>query len=242
MIYLLYGSDTRRSREKLNEIIAEYRKKYGDLNIHKFDAEEDEEGKIKNVLEASSLFSPKKLVVIRGLSGAPGKEVIFKIFEHLKDTIVVLWERELSREEFAQIRPYAVKVQEFKETFVRPTDDKAIFRLGDTFFTSPREGLRTLLGMLHEGRDDFNIFSYMANHARTLVTVKHYSGSGKNVSASHGIHPYVIQKASSIVRAIPLERLRGTLRKFFEEDFKIKTGVTKPRDSLVRFLVQRDEL
>lgn len=242
MIYLLYGSDTRRSREKLNEIIAEYRKKYGDLNIHKFDAEEEEEGKIKSALEANSLFSPKKLVVIRGLSKIPGKEVIFKIFNNLKDTIVVLWERELSREEFAQIRPYAVKVQEFKETLVRPTDDKAIFRLGDTFFTSPREGLRTLLGMLHEGHDDFNIFSYLANHARTLVTVKHYSGSGKNVSASHGLHPYVVKKALSVVREIRAEKLHGILRQFFEGDLKAKTGIVKPRDSLLRLLTQGDDM
>lgn len=236
MIYLLYGSDTRRSREKLNEIIAEYRKKYGDLNIHRFDAEEDEEGKIKNALEASSLFSPKKLVVIRGFSKIPEKEAIFKIFDNLKDTIVVLWERELSREEFAQVRPYAVKVQEFKETFVRPTNDKAIFRLGDTFFTSPREGLRTLLGMLHEGRDDFNIFSYLANHARTLVTVKHYSGSGKDVPPSHGIHSYVIKKAAPIVRNMSAEKLKVNMLGFFAEDRKIKVGASKPKDSLLSLL------
>lgn len=237
MIYLLYGSDTRRSREKLNEIIAEYHGKYGDLNVHKFDAEEDGEGEIKNALEASSLFSQKKLVVIRGLSKVPEKEAIFKTFEHLKDTIVVLWERELSKEEFAQILPYAVKVQEFKEALVRPIDDKAIFRLGDTFFTSPREGLRTLLGMLHEGRDDFNIFSYLANHARTLITVKHYSGSGKDVPPSHGIHPYVIKKAAALVRGLSQEKLAASIRQFFAEDHKIKTGISRPRDSLLSLLV-----
>lgn len=236
MIYLLYGSDTRRSREKLNEIIEEYRKKYGDLNIHKFDAEEDEEGKIKNALKASSLFSPKKLVVIRGLSKIPEKGATFKIFEHLKDTIVVLWEGVLSKEEFAQVRPYAVKVQEFREASIRRIDDKAIFRLGDTFFTSPRAGLRTLLGMLHEGRDDFNIFSYLANHARTLVTAKHYSESGKDVSPSHGIHPYVIKKAAVLVRNMSAEKLKINLLGFFAEDHKIKVGASKPKDSLLSLI------
>src|SRR3990167_9003655 len=115
MIYLLYGSDTRASLEKLKEIVDEYRKKYCDLNIHRFDAEEDEPGKIKSVLGASSLFSPKKIVVIREFSKAPEKEIIFQAFECLKDTIVVLWEKELGKEELAEIKPYAAKVQEFKE-------------------------------------------------------------------------------------------------------------------------------
>lgn len=243
MIYLLYGPDTVRSREKLNEIISEYRKKSGDgINFYTFDAEEDDSGEMKRVLAAASLFSSKKIVVLKYLTLSPNKEVLLDELKKIKDsrdTIVFLWERELGEKIVSELRPYCSKTQEFKSGEKLEKPGVTIFELGDTFFISPREGLRALLGLFHAGHDDFNLFSYLVNHARMLLTVKHYIDKGEGVASSHGIHPFVIKKASATVRKLSPEKLESSMRSFLEEDFKIKTGASGPRDSLTFLLTNK---
>ncbi len=243
MIYLLYGSDIVKSRQKLNEIIDEYHDKAGsDLNLYRIDAEEENEGKLREVLETGSLFSAKKLVVVKYFSDSPwGRDQFYKLLEGTKDdsgTTLLLWDRELSEKDVKNLAPYCRKVQEFK-SLRREEPEPSIFRLGDTFFTSSREGLRSLMELLHHGHDDFNLFSYLSNHARTLLTVSHYAENKKPVPSKHGIHPFVIKKASAIVRAISSGRLHQVFQRFFEEDYKIKTGGAKPRDSLFSLLLNQ---
>lgn len=238
MIYLLYGSDTARSREKLNEIIAEYRRKNGaDLSVYSFDAEEDTQEEIKRALETGSLFSNKKVVTLKHLSLSPNKELLLGALENLKDsreTIVFLWERELDEKVAAELRPYCAKMQEFKgvKKYVKPA--ATIFQLGDTFLTSPREGLRSLLGLLHEGHEDFNLFSYLANHARTLAIVKYYTDRREIMPGKYGIHPYVVKKAEGVVRLLPMDAPPRALKSFFEGDYRIKTGRARPKDVLIK--------
>lgn len=238
MIYLLCGSDIRRSREKLSEIIDEYRKKIGtDLSFYSFDAEDDAPEKIKGALETNSLFSSKKIVILKHLSLSLNKEPLLETIDSIKDSheaLVFLWERELDAKRLAELRPYCSKVQEFKVVQRPPAPSSSIFRLGDTFFTSPREGLRLLLGLLHQGHDDFNIFSYLANHARTLAIARHYLDRREPVPAEHGIHPYVVKKAENAARSLSGASLPRALKIFFEEDNRIKTGLSKPRESLIR--------
>ncbi len=241
MIYLLYGSNFQASLEKLNEIIAEYRKKNGDLNIYKFDAEENELEKIKTALQTRSLFSEKKLVVLKHVATSDSKQQIFQILQNLDgDIIVVLWERELDSTGLAELRPHCSKAQEFKSTEKLERPGANIFRLGDTFFSSPREGLRSLLSLLHDGHEDFNLFSYLVNHARVLAVVKYYADRLEPVATKHGIHPYVVKKAGSAIRLISKDALSDTLKSFFEEDHRVKTGLSKPRDSLVKIFLQKD--
>jgi len=114
-----------------------------------------------------------------------------------------------------------------------------VFDLGDTFFSSPRSGLLHMACLLHQGQDEFNLFSYLANHARTLLKVKAYAAADQPIPASTGLHPYVIKKASELVRALSLEDLRRRLQGFFAEDLKIKTGAAKPAESLLRLLLEK---
>lgn len=115
--------------------------------------------------------------------------------------------------------------------------ERTVFELGDTFFSQKKEGLRTLLNLLHQGHDDFNLFSYLSNHARTLFIVKSHIDGGKIVSTKYGIHPYVVKKAASIVKPLPTVKLRIILRRFFDEDYKIKIGIKKPQEALEHILM-----
>lgn len=245
MIYLLYGSDTGRSHQKLNEIVEEYCRKAGsDLNLYRFDAEEEpNEQKIRRVLETGSLFADKKLVVVKYLFESRwNRGIFYKLLDAVKsdpNTVLIIWDRELSGKDAGEIIPLCTKIQEFKE-LKREEYGPSIFRLGDTFFSSPQEGLRELLRLFNFGHDDFNLFSYLASHARTLLIVRHYFEDKKPVPSRHGIHPFVVKKVSAIVRALPLVFWHRALCRFFEDDHKIKTGLIKPKDSLISMLITKD--
>lgn len=116
-----------------------------------------------------------------------------------------------------------------------------IFDVGDSFFLFSGNPLRRLLEFFSSGQDDFSAFSYLAGHARTLFTVKSDLEKYGKVSAKHGLHPFVVKKASYTVRSVPIRTIRAALFRFFEEDRKIKTGESSPRDSLVSMLVERQK-
>ena len=67
MIIFLYGPDSYRRQQKQREIIEKYKAKHSALTIDRFDL--DEEGapdRLKEFLEARSLFGGKKLAIISG--------------------------------------------------------------------------------------------------------------------------------------------------------------------------------
>ncbi len=298
MIYILFGEDTYRSRQKLKEIVEEYRKKAGPVfNLEKLDAEENDLAPLKNMIQGGSLFSAKKLIVVEGAffsdqSFSYLAEAVRSI-KDVKDIFLILWDRSLSTEglkRLEEVRALADKVQEFKfltglnlQNWIeveaqkrglklypaqfahlayfgsnlwglsnelakmalteiadfRKQDNQQynIFQLGDTFFSSAKIALGVFLNLLHQGHDDFSIFSYLVNHGRTLLTVKIYLDRGVTVPSYHQLHPFVVKKASALARGLSQEELRILLQKFFEEDFKIKVGLSNPKESLLRILL-----
>ena len=129
MIYVLYGPDTYRSRQKLKEIIDGFRKKYGstslttggNLSLEKFDAEENDFSKISAVAENQSLFQEKKLVVIERFFTS--KKVAYetlkkklKSWQESKINVFIFWDENVAtKKEFKEFLKFAEKSQEFKE-------------------------------------------------------------------------------------------------------------------------------
>lgn len=301
MIIIFYGHDTYRSREKLRAFIEECRNKNGpDLAIHRIDAEEEGSRVLKDLYDGQSLFSRKKIVVVENFLSDPvffeKLSLLFKQSEADRDCILVLWERELTKDQkkkctklfnLAKVEEYmplqGVALEKFiqeeakKRTIVLTAKDTeyiktasdswgiinkleqvllekkiasemkqgssiplSIYALGDTFFSyRDKDALSTLLHLFYQGEEEFSMFSYLASHMRTLITVKSYVDSRVPVPSSLGIHPYVIKKASVIARNISMDTLLESHTKFFEEDVGIKTGLSRPKDSLLLILMAR---
>lgn len=128
---------------------------------------------------------------------------------------------------------------------VRPASERAsadaqkqrtLFELGDVFFIHPRHAVALLYRLIEQGEDEFGIFGYLAGHARTLAAVKHSQESGRPLPPETKIHPFVFKKAQQAARSIPFLRLTAGITLFFEEDWRIKTGLSTPRDSLLVIL------
>ncbi len=301
MLYLLYGSDTYRSRQKLNDIIEEYRKKAGaNFEFQKFDCDEDDLTRLQLAIEGGSLFSAKRLIVAAyPFSGKCDFDICVRLAKKAKDSkeiFLVFWDRDIGKSgatKLSRVRAFSHKEQEFLllsgvalERWVREEARKrgivlqnnemewllsfggdlwrvanelakreasgiagadtriqspsTIFSLGDAFFSAPRQAMFHLLSILRAGEDGIGIFSYLSNHARTLFTVKAFAEKGAVIPQAFGIHPFVAKKASAIVRAMPLSYFPRLMRRFWEEDAKVKTGESNPEDSLIHILIKNE--
>ena len=116
MFYLIHGNDTYRSREKLREIINAYRNvnRIG-LSFFEVDLEEERLEDVEHILESSSLFPEKKLLVLK--SASVNKEfgqhfsdsTRMNSLASSKDEIIIFFERQLA----PPTNPLFVWVKEF---------------------------------------------------------------------------------------------------------------------------------
>ena len=119
MIILLYGSDSLRAQQKLNEIIEQYKKtnKVG-LSLKFFDLKDQEFEKIKGELQSVSMFKEKKLLVLKNaFSNNDFKEKFLKEAENIENTedVIVFYEdKEIKSEEaLLKFLKNKAKIQEF---------------------------------------------------------------------------------------------------------------------------------
>lgn len=117
-------------------------------------------------------------------------------------------------------------------------DHADIFQLGDVFFTAKRDAARIFHNLVARGNDDFGIFSYLANYARTLLLIKTCAEMRIPIPPHFGIHPYVIKKSSALARGLSRERISESLKKFYEADVCIKKGVTTPKEAILSMLAR----
>lgn len=114
-----------------------------------------------------------------------------------------------------------------------------IYALGDTFHSQEKIALATLLELVRQGEDEFDMFNYIAGYNRTLLAVKSCAEFHMPIASSSGIHPFVLKKASALSRRLSLGGLIKAHTDFFNEDCKIKTGMSSPRDSLMMMIMNR---
>ena len=84
MIYFLFGKDSYRSREKLNELAGFFAQKNKDAEIFKIDQDNFEPAKIDELAKSQGLFAKKYLVVCDAV--LESKEAV-KYFEKNIETI-----------------------------------------------------------------------------------------------------------------------------------------------------------
>lgn len=113
-----------------------------------------------------------------------------------------------------------------------------IFALGDTFHAGrPGDALATLFELLRQGEDEFGIFNYLSGYTRTMLLVKAFAELREPIPAALGIHPFVLKKTASLTRILPFAEIVRAHTNFFEEDARIKTGATTPREALMNMLL-----
>jgi len=119
MIIFLYGQDSFRAKEKLKEIVAEYKTKHkSGLNLIQTDAKEVDFEDFFNNLKITSMFDEKKLVILKNVfSNLKFQEEFSDSIEIIKNKkdVIVIYEKDLidQRSKFFKLLKKEVKCQEF---------------------------------------------------------------------------------------------------------------------------------
>jgi DNA polymerase-3 subunit delta len=120
MIIFLYGADTYRSLQKLNEIVEHYKKIHqSGLNLIFFEGENLDFQDFKNTLDSTPMFKEKKLVVLKEIFSNPRfKDEFLKQKEKLvktEDLILIYEKKEIPENDpLFQFLKKNSKSQEFK--------------------------------------------------------------------------------------------------------------------------------
>lgn len=86
MIIFLYGPDTYRSRQKLNEIIEKYKAKHKTgFNLKRINFKEVGLDDLKKTIETQSMFAEKKLIIVEEVFG-PKSDLQNELLEYLQKT------------------------------------------------------------------------------------------------------------------------------------------------------------
>jgi len=119
MLIFLYGTDTYRSRKKLNELIERYKKihKTG-LNFKFFDLKEKNFQDFREVFRIKSMFKEKKLLILENASVNKDFQEKFlavkKDFLNSEDIILFYESKNISRDKFFNFLKNNAKCQEFQ--------------------------------------------------------------------------------------------------------------------------------
>lgn len=119
MIFLLYGPDTFRSRQKLQEIIIQYQKKHKQgFNFRRFDADSFDFGDFQDEVRQASMFREKKLIILENAFTKDGfKERFFKEKEKFleSDDVIVFFEiaKILAKDPLLKFLSKKAKIQQF---------------------------------------------------------------------------------------------------------------------------------
>ena len=120
MIIFLYGPDTYRSRQKLNEIIENYKKAHqSGLNLRYFEGEDLNFEEIQNEIQQTSIIAGKKMLILKNVfSDIDFKEKFLKNSKNFissKDLILFYEEREIPKtDSLLKFLKKSGKSQEFK--------------------------------------------------------------------------------------------------------------------------------
>ncbi len=94
MLIFLYGADSYRRIQKLNEIVDAYRKKHSSLSHERFDLSGEEEFfKFQSFAANRSIFDPVRLAVLENIPDSPEQKelkVILKANHESEDLVIVL--------------------------------------------------------------------------------------------------------------------------------------------------------
>ncbi len=120
MLYFLYGQDTYRMREKLKELIEEYKKVHKNaLTLKSFEEENLNFDEIKNEAKISSIFQEKKLIIFKDvlslLKNEPRFMGLLNDLQKSDDIVVFLEEKDFKgKNELVKFLMKNAKSQEFQ--------------------------------------------------------------------------------------------------------------------------------
>src|SRR3989339_832001 len=238
MLIFLYGEDSFRSRNKLNELKANF-------------------SQINESISPSSLFASKRMVVIENIFANSKKTILDEILNYLKilksdENIVIFWD-EISGEKMSKNKLFNFKKGNSGEQgaaiqkedillMSRGNFNENIFALTDAISQKNKALALSLFEQeLEGGTADTYLVHMITRQIKILLQIKEALEQGltpRKIINKLKFHPFVVQKTSVQAKNFTLAKLKNILSLLVYIDQKIKTGKVDAKTGLELLIVK----
>lgn len=247
MIYLLYGSDTAKSRSKLHELVAGLVKKKPDALHVRLTEENFDESKLDELLGSSGLFSSKAIIEVDSLfKNKEAKEFVVKNLKEIAESenIFVFLEAGLDKKTLEKFEKNAEKVQEFElkeknqRAFLvsngKSLRDFNMFAITDAFGRRDKKNLWVLY--TKASRLDVSaeeIHGLLFWQTKTMLV----TSASKNAKEA-GLNPFVYQKSQGFLRNYQTDELKKISTRLVSMYHNTRRGIVDFDVALEKFILE----
>lgn len=223
MIYLLYGNDRAKVREKLSSLLKTLFAKKPDASLIRVSVDEFAKTPLQEYVGVQGLFETKAIIVFDTLLSAPEhKTAIMEYLPELRESsnVFILLEDELDKKTLLLLTEHAEKVQEFSAPKKAATSAFNIFALPDAVGerNKKKAWVTYEIGKMHN-------VSSEEMHGMLFWGVKNMILSQEAKSAKDaGLSPFVYQKASRFSKNYSPDELHGLSKGLMELYHKARRG------------------
>ncbi len=213
MMYLLYGSDEKASREKLGTLIGSLREKRPDAEYLRITEEEYTLSSVLEYTMRQGLFEKKSIVLLdRILQNKEARESITHSLQEIahSENVFIFFEGTLDLKTVADMKKFAVKVQEFGKTLGRTYAPQSIFSLADAFGRKDKKTTWVLYTQaIAHGVAAEEIHAVLLWQIKSMILASVSTGA-----ESAGLSPFVFTKSKAYARKYERKDLRELFRRF----------------------------
>lgn len=233
MIFLIYGTDTIRARDRARQLVSVLRNKKPDAGYVELE-EKTERGKLEELFASQGLFGPKLVVFADGLlSKAEGRDLVVEKIPKLagSENIFIFLEGKLEAKTVSVFKKWAEKAECHDKLEKKP--DFNIFSLADYLGRKDKKNLWvSYQEALRRGVAPEEIHGTLFWQVKTLLI----AGRSENISDS-GLKPYSWTKAKSALRNWKEEELQNLASNLVEIYHQARRGEYELDTALERVIL-----
>jgi DNA polymerase III delta subunit len=235
MIYVLYGKNTQKSRQKLQELVRSLTKKKPDAALVRIDKDNWDKAYFESLVESSGLFESKCIAVLDRLLEEKGsEETVLDAVSELQrsENIFIVIEEALSKKASATLKKVDVKIQEFEGTAKRKSEF-SIFSLTDALGKKDRRGLWVLYEKaLAKGVSTEEIHGILVWQLKAIIL----AGNSATVKES-GLSPFVYTKSKTFSMSFEEGEAEKLLKELVVLYHEARRGAFELETGLERFVL-----
>jgi DNA polymerase III delta subunit len=198
MLYVIYGTDVEKAREKSHALFNALREKKPDASAGTLTADSVTPEKIEELTQTQGLFENKQILFMdRTLENKDVREVMFDKIDAIAESpnIFIFFEGKLTKEVLKKLEKRAEKVTEYESETEKPKEAGSFFALADALGARDKKRLWMLYrDAIDKEAVPEEIHGILFWQAKALALAQKTSTAGEA-----GLNPFVYSKAKRYV-------------------------------------------
>jgi len=213
MLYLLYGTDTDKTREKARALVATLRKKEPEAELFRVNSEYCSDALLQELAAGQGLFSSAYIIQLSFLFEKPEmKEVFLNRLEEIAQSpnIFISLEGDVDKKTLLMMAEVAEKVQSFEKKKTVGKAEFNIFSLTDAFGKRDKRNLWVLFQKaIGREASPEEIHGILFWQLKSMLLASSCASAGEA-----GISPFVFRKSKGFLKNYSAEELQNLSSKF----------------------------